>query len=473
MFQERGIAPKTETYLGKEYYQLEGLIPQGTLGLYVQDDRTVVAALEPTLKKMLTPNQRPSPLRGHLPTLDLNHDFVAFIAMDQVDVAPGLPTVRQALAEVMKQNSTELPPEFASLPMVPDQLKSVMLAIDLNGSSLLKLDVEADNGTSAKSIFDLASAGKAMIDQNYPTFRKMAEQGPMAPPPEVANAILAVADDLVAGLDLQQNGTHVVLNVKMPRGLADLPMKLLPFIQQMMQAPPIPPPPVEPAKPVPGNIKGQAVDWIRKNNVLGPMDQLVTNVEQQLAKNVGPKDGFLYMLGPQLMKTGKPTVLTGWGNQLFVHELTPEQAKRAKLEDFAYALRVIFQPATDQIRETQDAILSNVSIEGADALDPTKKITGTVSYQRTNKAPNFPSLRVIQIVEGGQFSTVHHFVDDFPADKGQLAFSFPEVADSNPKHQGALITILELVDYPNEDRQGRPSVLSNPVAVLLNVVPPK
>src|SRR5262249_8318371 len=106
-------AEKT-TFEGKEYYRGKNRTAARLHDCAcVAGDRTILAGAEPTLQKMLIAKDAQSPLRDRLPQVDLKHDLVVAFVMDQAERKDKtLPTVRQALGEILKQNKDTIPPNF-------------------------------------------------------------------------------------------------------------------------------------------------------------------------------------------------------------------------------------------------------------------------------------------------------------------------------------------------------------------------
>jgi hypothetical protein len=205
---------------------------------FVADDRTLLIAPEPTLKKMLTADAAKSPLLDQLQRVELDSDVIATFAMEPV---------RPLVGEFLKQSKDQIPPAFADVTTLQDRVKFATLSVNLNGDPLAKLVLDAVDEQSATVLNNLAIQGRNLGQLMYPDLRKkLVSQAPLG----VAQPVTAVTDQILDGLTVSKNGTQVVVSLKTPKGLADLPAKLMP----LLKGGPAPPPPIPPpdVKPQPG-----------------------------------------------------------------------------------------------------------------------------------------------------------------------------------------------------------------------------
>jgi hypothetical protein len=224
---------------------------------YVANDRTILIAPEPTLKKMLTAGKAKSPLIDHLRRIDLDSDVIVTFAMEPV---------RPMVGELLKQAKDQVPPPLTEVTNLHERLNFATLSVNLSGETLLKLVLDAKNEESATALKDLVTQGRNFAQLIYPEVRKkLAAQAP----PGVMPPITAVTDQMLDGITVSQNGAQVVVNLKTPKGLAELPAKLLPLLKGGSAPPPPPDVKQEPAlppKPLPkpaatgDSVKGDSKD---------------------------------------------------------------------------------------------------------------------------------------------------------------------------------------------------------------------
>ncbi|HEV3258402.1 MAG TPA: hypothetical protein VG013_16095 [Gemmataceae bacterium] len=436
------------TFKGKTYYRGNEAMAGTKVCGYVPDDRTVVLGPEPTLQKMLSAQEAKSPLIDRLRKVDLDNDVIAVFVM-----AP----VRPVAQELMKQAKSSLPPMFAEAATLPERLQSATVALNLSGDTLLKVDLEADSEESAGVLLNLTSAGHKQLKDLYPVFRKQLEG--QAPPP-VAGPIFAVLDDAVAGLGVKKDAGHVVVSLKAPKGLAELPAKLMPLVGQLMAAgPPMPPPP-----PPRKNIRDQAVDWVKVNNRFGPHHKIVDDTRKRLMQ-VGFDEGFVMKLGGGLVQSSMPTVLVGWDGELFVWPLTPAQAKAMKVPEHAVVTTNI-RSAGDLGPAPPAAVLAAPRIDHANDLEPGQKITGAVTFRQLGSPRGHFALRVMYLTTGSRYIAYQQLEDMLPGNQGMLTFTFTPDRDGF-KAGDLVVAVMELISYVDGERRGKAFVVSNPVATLV------
>jgi hypothetical protein len=239
--------------------------------------------------------------------------------------------------------------------------------------------------------------------------------------------------------------------------------------------PPAPPKPPEPAKPgasgkTQAELRAAAVAWFKDNHAMGPTSPFLATIKPYLEKNVTDQTGFLLKIRPRVVKSGKTTVLAGWDGDFFVFEASPEQAKTLGLlpEDVG----LVTLPYPEQVRKPRQFTLSALKVDNADKLDPAKQMTGSVACKRVaaGEAKNL-ALRLTQAgPKGATFTAVSPLPEGAGKDGGTLTFTFPDLTMFPDKMAGTSVAFVELVSFPDEERQGEPTVLSNPVATLITVV---
>jgi hypothetical protein len=435
---------------------------------YVADSRTVLVAPEPTLQKMLAATGAKSPLLDRLGGVDLDKDVVGLFVLDEGEGRRNGPTVRQALGEIAKQGKDGLPPPLAGATTLPDRLLSATVALNLTGDTLLQVDLEAKDAESATAVHDLAKAGLDFVKQLYPEFRKnFAGQLP----PDAGQPILAVFDDVAAGLSTSKNERRVLLTLKTPQGLDKLPGALMAAFQKppprgaRPQPAPMGTPPGPPAvRPPRKDLRTQMVDWIKANNAFGPEHKIVADIAKKVDA-LGDNQGFVMRLGPNLTKSRQQTYVIGWGSDLFAFGLTPAQAKLRPLAPAQMTYETVNQNA-DLGRVGEDYVLSDLNFDRADGVDVNQPVTGTVAVKVAKENEGYPSLRLTYITNNLRVTAYDHKIGQSLREKApRLSFKFPETRE----HTGPLVMIVEVVSYGSTDRQGMPFVSSNAVAALVTV----
>ena len=74
----------------------------------------------------------------------------------------------------------------------------------------------------------------------------------------------------------------------------------------------------------------RASAWVRENSRGGPTSKVAQDVAE-LLKYPDVDKGFQFTLGSGLVNSGRPTILTAWGGEFYVFELSAEQARNLTL----------------------------------------------------------------------------------------------------------------------------------------------
>jgi hypothetical protein len=250
------------TFRDKVYYtsksqKMAGLPVAG----YVADDRTLLVALEPTLRIMLSTGNSRSALGDQLRQLDLDADVVA------TGVVDGL--VREGLAEALKQGADQLPPPLAGLKTVPEHLTTTTLSLNLARDPFLSLVLEMDTDEAAVALEDLARKGHSVAKDSYADLQKeMTGQLP----PDLALPVSRAGSQLLDNINISRDGKRVVVQLKTPQGLPALADKLSALGTSPEASAPPPPP-----KPLPKvEVQVTAMKEARKGDTRSVMDVRVT-----------------------------------------------------------------------------------------------------------------------------------------------------------------------------------------------------
>src|SRR5262245_25242749 len=193
-----------------------------------------------------------------------------------------------------------------------------------------------------------------------------------------------------------------------------------------------------------GEVSDKAVAWVRENNRFRPDHKIVSDTAKLIDDQADLRKGFLLTLDGALLKSGKPTLLYGRSGELFVFELTPEQAKAANIAPNG----TVFKSTTEQKdlkRPAPRVKLADLAVENAQALDAGKRITGTVSCKLLEKGPGGLTLR-FSGVSGAQTITASQPLDEADLASGRpVSFSFGalnEAGGTTPS--GPLVVLLEV-----------------------------
>jgi len=216
-----------KSYLASQSQQWFGTAVAG----HVADNRTVVIAPEPTLKKMLA-SKGDGPLAKQLSRLDPSADASAAFVMEPV---------KKIVGELLTKGKQDIPPEFAEAATLHERLKGGTLTLSLSGDTLIKVNLDATNEESGAVIEKLLTQFRALIDQNYPMarqslgdeIRRLNDQTPG----ELLMQGLSVIDQVREGIQVSRVGSPVTVTIKTPKGIAALTPKVGAFIKEQMNPP--------------------------------------------------------------------------------------------------------------------------------------------------------------------------------------------------------------------------------------------
>ncbi len=214
----------------------------------------------------------------------------------------------------------------------------------------------------------------------------------------------------------------------------------------------------EPEPAGPTSPQDRALAWLAAN-AAAPAEKAIDQAKALLPP---AKDGrgFTLALGEAVARSKKPALLAGWGGELFVFELSAEQAKALKLGAADLLANTFAQPAGRR-PEKPTLTLSDLKL---DVGSP--KLAGAVAYRRGEVSvgpivlrlsyPAGPSLRMRnQPAEAKEAS-------------GTLPISGPPLTADDPQLSGPIVVFVEACAA---DGNQPAAVLSNTVAALVTVSP--
>jgi prepilin-type processing-associated H-X9-DG protein len=145
----RGVGAQTReaTYAGKRYWQAS---QPGGFSLFIPDDRTLLVATDPMLRKMITAEKVDTPIVKLLRQTDTSKTAVAVL-----DYATLRPLVALAL-----QNLPPLPDPFDQFLRVADLVTWVEVSLDFKGELDLQITIGANDAKAAEELKVLAERGK-------------------------------------------------------------------------------------------------------------------------------------------------------------------------------------------------------------------------------------------------------------------------------------------------------------------------
>jgi hypothetical protein len=214
--------------------------------------------------------------------------------------------------------------------------------------------------------------------------------------------------------------------------------------------------------------RAQAVDWTRENNAFGANHKLVKDVQAFVDSLPSAAHGFQLELSGNLVKSGKTTILAGWRRGFWTFELSAEET--AKRETSAMKKTTI-KPLPDMGEVRPDFALSPPVFEARAGVPADKHITGRLPFKNLDRESlGYPSIRLTACAGSNVTICYSHYLSKFVGkDDKEFKFDF-----DSPKELGVglgpTVLLIDVVEFPDESRTGRPFVVSDPVAVLVRVL---
>lgn len=206
------LNPIKKTHNGHDFHVM------GMVAVCFIDDKTLLAASEETLKKMMAAKGVKSPLTDRLSTLGSEHDFILAL-----DVTPILRFIGEAAGRVRK------PPELVEALNHLTKLKTIAITAGISGDTLLSLVLRMTEEDAAAGLIKLFQAqfgkGVEMVKRN--AFQEIEKMAPDLKP---------IMTDLINGFAAEAKGKDAVLSLKKPKDFDKLIEKAQPAIAKAREA---------------------------------------------------------------------------------------------------------------------------------------------------------------------------------------------------------------------------------------------
>lgn len=192
------------------------------------DARTLLVGSEPMLREMITAGDEPSPLREKLAAMPTRNDVTAILAFSQIREL-----VKQALTQ-----APELPPPLQPLLDVPDQLDSVMVALNFSrerssGIKITATDPAAAEQLEATLLQAMAFAKQMLLGQMMKSMQ--GEDDPVAQ--SMVQYLTRVTNSIEAKLQPKRNGKILVITAGADYATTGVAVALLlPAVQAAREA---------------------------------------------------------------------------------------------------------------------------------------------------------------------------------------------------------------------------------------------
>jgi hypothetical protein len=152
--------------------------------------------------------------------------------------APVVTRLEQLTGKTMEELSKEGGDE--PIKTLVEDIKMAVMTLDLQGDSLLSVEIATNNDESAVKLSGMA---KMVRDMAQKQLEEMKQEVPDRAPPGLAEPLLAVAEQVLTNIEVSEDERRIGASIKMPTGLPELAEAIAPLAKQMSQAEP--PPEVE------------------------------------------------------------------------------------------------------------------------------------------------------------------------------------------------------------------------------------
>ena len=179
---------------------------------HVADDRTLVFAAEPTMKKMLSAKKTDNPLLDRMKKTTLNHDvIVEFVAAPMVKAFEK--KTGKTVAEALEDDPEDPIGQIATM------VAGVSLTLDLSGDTLLKVNVTAASDAAAVQMEVMAKLGLKEAEKQFEALKPMIAENA---PPNLTEPINALVKQVLSGLTISRSERDINAVLLMPAALLDL-----------------------------------------------------------------------------------------------------------------------------------------------------------------------------------------------------------------------------------------------------------
>lgn len=209
-------------------------------------------------------------------------------------------------------------------------------------------------------------------------------------------------------------------------------------------------------------LRNLSTAWVRANCPRADVqDGFIQRLDESLHRGVGCS----FVIGGRLTKDGRPHLVHCFCGELFAFQLTPRQAARLNVRD---AEIVSARGLTGHVHEPHPeppVWLEQVEIDGADALDRSKPITGTLKY-RADQLWVMPVAIQAACEPAGRTSKVlYYHLDHLPRGENSIRFALPPIGDLQNRDEEPYAGVLPIffqVCIVGEPEKARRTVLEGP-----------
>jgi hypothetical protein len=188
-------------------------------------------------------------------------------------------------------------------------------------------------------------------------------------------------------------------------------------------------------------LREMATLWVRANIPYADVQAIFV---QHLENSIRRQVTCSFTIGHKLTKSNRPFLVYGFRGELFVFELSPEQAHRLGIKETEIRCADSIRPATWNQAIEPMVRLDNIRVEGSTSLDRESRITGSLSYRSERSFLEPLALRVVCDPPGRGCTTFYHHLSLLKQPEGDMKFATDKLGDLTNKQGEKFVGIVPL-----------------------------
>ena len=185
-----------------------------------------------------------------------------------------------------------------------------------------------------------------------------------------------------------------------------------------------------------------ATNWLRSNCPLADMQaQLLLGLNQAIDAKVGCS----FVIGPNLTRAGTPFLVEFFCGEMFVFQLTPQQATKLMVKNNELVQRVGIKMQNHDPRPVPPVRIDTLKLVQDPEASWTSPLTGTLTYS-CEQCWSVPTALQIAIEVPGRLSTVlyHHNNSNLSPPNGVIQFAVSPPSGPKPGREDIVTGVLPM-----------------------------
>jgi hypothetical protein len=214
--------------------------------------------------------------------------------------------------------------------------------------------------------------------------------------------------------------------------------------------------------------RNRLVAWLRANDRHGP-EIVARDMLPFLDAELPKCQHYSVVLGRGSTRSGKTYSLDVWADTLLVTELPDEAAAAWGIRDNGFSLQTGMKKQ-DRKLPLSPLRLDAVTVDRARSLPGDRPVTGQLGVTVFDKPPANLAVRLSLPVGGNTISLLDYLDQGVPRPHGTVPFTFNPINRKGDREiQGPALAIVDLVAVKQQNNDVTFTIVSNPVAVLLEI----